>query len=234
MKRLLAGLEKEFSALKVKRGVFECVGIVHEQNPETFEVWTHQQHYLPQIKEIPADKKALVPDEEPADDDLGQLYMSLVGALAWLILTIPAISIYVAYLQRQTKAPNMGHIRRANRILRWLRRHSKRLGVWFRRVRTPVRVMTLSDSAFKAQDYQGLVMRGFIVRLIEVPGPKGGDASLTRVPGGEVRCQVLDWYARKHSRVVRSTYAAELLSLLDAIGQGNLIATAIKKSRPGR
>ena len=94
--QLLAGLEKEFSALKLKRGVFECVGIIHEQDPKTHEVWTHQQHYIPQIKEIPVDTKALAPDEEPADEDLGQLFMSLVGALAWLILTIPAIAIYDA------------------------------------------------------------------------------------------------------------------------------------------
>ena len=98
VKRLLAGLEKEVSSLKIKRGVFECVGIVHEQDPHTCEVWTHQPHYLPQIKDIPADAKALVPDEKPADEDLGQLFMSLVGSLAWLILTIPSISIYVANL----------------------------------------------------------------------------------------------------------------------------------------
>ncbi len=44
--------------------------------------------------------------------------MSLVGALAWLVLTMPIICIYVDYLQRQTKAPNLGHIRRANWLLR--------------------------------------------------------------------------------------------------------------------
>ena len=38
---------------------------------------------------------------------------------------------------------------------------------------------------------------------------------------------MLDWYARKHSRVVRSTYAAELLSLIDAVGQGNSIASCL-------
>ena len=43
----------------------------------------------------------------------------------------------------------------------------------------------------------------------------------------------MGWYARKHSRVVRSTYAAELLSLLDAIGQGNLVATAIEEIQAG-
>ena len=53
------------------------------------------------------------------------------------------------------------------------------------------------------------------------------------MPGQEVKCQVLDWYSRKHSRVVRSTYAAELLSLLDAVGQGNLIATAIDEVQRG-
>ena len=69
-RKLIAGLEKEFSALKIKEGSFECVGIMHEQDPKTFEVWTHQQHYVPQIKEIPCDMKALVPDEHPADDEM--------------------------------------------------------------------------------------------------------------------------------------------------------------------
>ena len=51
--------------------------------------------------------------------------------------------------------------------------------------------------------------------------------------GQEVRGQVLDGCARKRSRVVRSTYAAELLSLLDAVGQGNLLATALDEIHSG-
>ena len=64
-RRLIAGLEKEFSAMKIKEGKFECVGVMHEQNPQTYKIWTHQQHYIPQANEIPVDKKALVPDEHP-------------------------------------------------------------------------------------------------------------------------------------------------------------------------
>ena len=109
----------------------------------------------------------------------------------------------------------------------------KRLGVYFRRLRTPLRVITLSDSAFKAQDYQGLVMRGCIVLLAEGGQPTSGASAPALVTGQEVKCQVLDWYSRKHSRVVRSTYAAELLSLLDAVGQGNLIATAMDEVECG-
>ena len=131
---------------------------MHEQDPQTFEVWTHQQHYVPQINEIPCDMKAVVPDEHPADDDMRQLYMSLVGAMAWLIMTMPAICIYVAFLQRQTQSPTLGHVRRANRVLRWIKRNKGRLGIWFRRLKPPLRVVTLSDSAFNARDYQGLVI----------------------------------------------------------------------------
>ena len=101
-----------------------------------------------------------------------------------------------------------------------------------RKLQPPLRVITLSDSAFKAQDYQGLVMRGCVILLAET-SEKGGDSSPTLMSGQEVKCQVLDWYSRKHSRVVRSTYAAELLSLLDAVGQGNLVATAVDEVQRG-
>ena len=204
----LKTLEARFGALKIKQRCFECVGVMHEHDPKTFEIWTHQGHYVPQIKEIPCDLKALVSDETPADEDMTAMFMSLVGALAWLVLTMPAICVYVAYLQRHTKAPTLGHVRRGNRLLRWIRRNKTRLGVWFRKLQGPLRLMTLSDSAFKAQDYQGLVMRGCIILLVEAEVSQSGstqsavkksDKSGGSPPaigtGQNVRCQVLDWYA---------------------------------------
>ena len=118
----------------------------------------------------------------------------------------------------------MGHVRKANRFLRWIRRNCARLGVWFRRLNGPLRLVTISDSAFKAQDFQGLVMRGCVIVLAEAGTPTGGESSHTWRSGQTVECQLLDWYSRKHSRVVRSTYAAELLSVLDAVGQGQILA----------
>ena len=140
---------------------------MHEQNPTTYDVWTHQQDYVPQVNEIPVDAKALVPDEHPADDDMTQLFMSSVGAMTWLIMTMPCICIYVAFLQRQTQTPNLGHIRRANRLLRWIRRNKSRLGIWFCRQQPPLRVVTLPVSASMAQDCKGLVMRGCVIVLAE-------------------------------------------------------------------
>ena len=97
--------------MKTKLDVFECIGVKHEQDPETKDIWAHQQHYVPQINSISLDSKSFVRDEETADSDSRQLFMSLVGALAWLILTMPAICVYVAFLQRHAKEPTVGHIR---------------------------------------------------------------------------------------------------------------------------
>ena len=51
--------------------------------------------------------------------------------------------------------------------------------------------------------------------------------------GMTVRVHLLDWYSRKHTRVVRSTFAAELLSLLDAVNQGNVIKIALDELHLG-
>ena len=97
---------------------------MHEQSQDCSEVWTHQQHYVPQIKEIAIGDRHLADDDE-ADEDLKQIYMSLVGALEWLIPTLPAVCVYVAVLQRQTKSPTIGHVRSANWLLKWIRKNLK-------------------------------------------------------------------------------------------------------------
>lgn len=78
-------------------------------------------------------------------------------------------------------------------------------------------------------------MRGCVIFLVEA----GSDSAESSVAynsyksdiiyntNTEIKCHVLDWYSRMHSRVVRSTYAAELLSLLDATNQGQLIFTCL-------
>ena len=228
-KRLLSALTKKFGTLKLKDANFECVGVMHESTADGSEVWTHQQHYVGQIKAIPVGRQAFEHDAKAADNDMKQLYMSLVGALAWLVLTMPAICIYVAALQRSTQAPTLKHVKDANRLLEWIRKNLKQLGVRFKRLAEPLRLVCLSDSAFKAQEFEGLVMRGCVIFLASATpagNSKDGTDSHCCKPwstGTTVNVQLLDWYSKKHTRVVRSTYAAELLSLLDAVNQGHVL-----------
>eukprot|EP00959_Pyramimonas_sp_CCMP1952_P024050 504596-Pyramimonas_sp.AAC.1 len=44
---------------------------------------------------------------------------------------------------------------------------------------------------------------------------------------------MLDWYSRKQNNVVRSTYAAELMALLDALGTGTLMNVALTEISEG-
>ena len=68
----------------------------------------------------PIEGRSFAEDEDAADEDFRALYMSLVGALAWLILSMPVICSYVASLQRQTPKPTLDHVSQANQLLRWI------------------------------------------------------------------------------------------------------------------
>ena len=53
--RLIKALEAKFEKLKVKLQTFECIGVMHEQDPRTKGIWAPQQHYVPQLHVIPVD-----------------------------------------------------------------------------------------------------------------------------------------------------------------------------------
>ena len=140
---------------------------------------------------------------------------------------MPPICIYIAYLQRQAQHPTVNDVKKLNRLLRWIKAHLKSLGIWYQRLQEPVRLLCVSDSAFKAREFDGLAMRGEIIFLAsEMNNPRGESQAWQCIP--------LDWYARKHTHVVRSTFAAELYSMLDAIGKAvqlNLTWTEIHLGR---
>ena len=72
--------------------------------------------------------------------------------------------------------------------------------------------------------------------VVEEGEPHGSACRESHKPwtiGMTVRLHLLDWYSRKHTRVVRSTFAAELLSLLDAVNQGNVIKIALDELHLG-
>ena len=71
-----------------------------------------------------------------------------------------------------------------------------------------------TDAAFKALEYEGLAMRGCIVVAMSRVALKTGE---------KYQCSVLDFYARKQTHVVRSTFAAELMAMIDAVQVGSLI-----------
>ena len=101
----------------------------------------------------------------------------------------------------------------------------RKLGVRFVRLDMSLaRLAVVSDSAFHAMEFEGLAIRGCVIMLLEAKD----DVLQT---GATYRIVMLDWYSRKQNNVVRSTYAAELMALLDALGRGHLVERSLDRGQ---
>ncbi len=65
------------------------VGISHEQNADTKEVYIHQSQYVRQLRPVSVDETLFAALDEPAPDIAASL-LTLLGGAAWLALTSPA------------------------------------------------------------------------------------------------------------------------------------------------
>ena len=83
--------------------------------------------------------------------------MTLLGGVAWMVLTCPDSAVYVSYLQRHLQEPRIRHLKDLNKLVRWMKRTPQVLT--YRHIPEPVRLLCVTDSSFSAGDTQGLVMR---------------------------------------------------------------------------
>ena len=162
---------------------------MHEQDPESKEIWTHQHHYLKQLKPIDEDAYCMAQPEDPVSESMHAAFRSLLGGVAWLTLTMMSICIYVSALQRQSHAPTVKDIRNCNRLLRWINQHNDELGMRYVELVEPLRLVAVSDSAFKAQEFVGLAMRGCIIMLVSATS----DLPTTKA----WKCAVIDFLLTK-------------------------------------
>jgi len=109
--------------------------------------------------------------------------------------------------------------KRINIVLRYLVK--ERIGVHYRPLEGPVRLLGFTDSAFKAlnDEGSGLALRGLAVVLTTeaVKKPDKRNPSALLPPEVPLNVHLLEWLVRRLRRVVRSTFAAELNALIDSI-----------------
>ena len=189
--RVLRELEREFGEPKVQFEKFECIGIMHEQDPVSKEIWTHQKHYVKQLKPIATERYCVAKAEEPVSEATHVAFRLLLGAIAWLTLTMVAVCVYISALQRKSAKPTVKGVYDLNRLLKWIRAHEDELGIRYVRLEPPVRLIVVSDSAFRAQEHSGLAMRGCLIMLVSAQT----DLPLQR----PWKCVLIDWYSRRHT-----------------------------------
>ncbi len=143
---LLKALRTDYGQdTKIELSSFEHTGILHEQDATTFEIYTHQSHYVKELHAI--DTSLINMDDKDAElsDVVKQVYWSLLGALAWLLQTRADIALFVGFLQRNTHDPRIRHIININRVLAYCKRVST--GIRFKKLELPLRLVCGADAA---------------------------------------------------------------------------------------
>ena len=211
---LLNHLEASVGTCTQEWKTFTHTGIEHVQTDAGIN--THQTTYAQQLQLIDATSIKSHPDEELVNETMHSLYMSLLGGLAWLVLTRVDLSVFVQALQRRAHAPRVCDIKRLNTVVRYAKRRP--LGLFYGKLLTDKpSLLTFSDAAFKAlvEESSGLALRGCCILLADVTGNLFGST--------EGRCHMLEFICRRQRRVVRSTFSAELNGLIDSVETAILI-----------
>ena len=163
----------------------------------------------------PIDVSLFIGTDEGAECDpqLHEAYRSVLGAVAWTVLTRVELAVYVQASQRRAHAPRMKDCKRSNVVIRYMQRHT--CGLNLLTLQHPPKLVASTDAAFKAQPEEqiGLAPRGLAAVLCEYEG----DSAKPHGDNGEV--VLVDVIVRPQCRVVRSTFSAALNGCVDRAEQ---------------
>jgi hypothetical protein len=154
-------------------------------------------------------------DAQAYDVNTYASFRLLLGATAWLTQTMLPTCIYVAFLQKQAENPTGDNVKKSNRLSRWIKSNLTQIRIRFHELVSSLRLASVSDSAFKAQEYEDLAMRGDIIILMYVRTDLPAD-----IPW---ECVVLNWFSKRHTHVVRSTVTAEPHGMSDSASAAILL-----------
>ena len=145
-KHLLARLEREFGKLTVTMHEFTNTGVHHKQHSDG-SITLDQHDYINAIRPIrDAELQRAAPDKL-VSERLRSFYMSLLGVVAYCLLTLHWVSVYVTSLQRVASKPQVQHIRKLNKVVAALKH--KKAEVRYAAMICLSQLLVPSDSALK-------------------------------------------------------------------------------------
>ena len=167
--------------------------------------------------------------------------MSLLGAVAYALMTRIDVAVFVCARQRVAHEPKIIHVKRLNAVLRWMQANPKRLT--FKPATGPSHLRCVGDAAFKKEEEAGHSLRGalFLRSFSDinhgVPNSKLAnylsDEQTTANHGKPTiftqPCvvHIVDAICKAQRHVTRSTFSSELLSASDTVDHGMLLALSL-------
>lgn len=157
---LLSHLNESAGQCKADCGAFFNIGVQHEHSPGV--VFTHRCVYVDSIQRVKSDLYAEKDDESLCGVVCHEAYGSVLGAVAWAVLTGAELAVYVQASQRRAHAPRVTDCKMLNLVIGHMKKHNCGLkGVCLKH---PLKLVSFIDAVFKAQPDEpiGLALRGVV------------------------------------------------------------------------
>lgn len=202
VKILLHALQRTFGKSERNDNHFTCVGIKHCRSPDGT-ITLDQNEYINSLQTIHhADLNGKHPDDD-CSEAVMRLYWSLLGAVAYTLLTQHWIAVFVIALQRQTHKPKYQHIRKLNSLVKVLQR--QKANIVYPNMQCSRHIICFSDASFcKESESKGYGVRGTILLRV---GMKDG----------KQRCHALEACSQSIKLVTRSTFSSEALAAVGSV-----------------
>ena len=199
---LITAIERVFGKLTVHRSKFTNCGVEHVLCDDG-SIEMNQDAYI----------KALIPIQHPlmigaaanseAPAELIPLFWSLLGALAYSLMTQHWLAVYVVSLQRVTHKPLIIHIRRLNALVRTAQKRPAHIR--FPSMKCARQLIVHSDSGFSKEQEKGYGIRGANFMRCGIDRTTGQPCY-----------HLLESQCRSHKHVTRSTFSSETLACVAA------------------
>jgi hypothetical protein len=197
MRLIITAIEKVFGKVTYAKSKFSNCGVRHT-HLDNGDVVMDQDEYIAAL--IPISHADLTGAKSDTDcsEALKAIFWSLLGAVAYALLTQSWIAVYVIALQRMTHKPCIIHVRRLNVLTRALQQNPQKL--IYPAMNCSQHIISHSDSAFARESDHAYAMRGanFMREGISATN--------------EVVYHLIEATAQSHKLVVRSTFGAELFA----------------------
>ena len=222
-------IEDTFIHTCIRHTVVREKATASDGSTQQFKIVLDQNDYAAALKPVEHHSMASLKDDVNLTGLLFSCYLTLLGALAWLMQTRIDVAVYVAYLQRYCKQPTARHLRMMNRLLRFVHRSPKSLT--YAQLPEPLSLVMVGDSAFQAPSKEEeavdpLVMRGYVLAFAHETPNRQGDGSTHQL-------HLIEWSCGKQKHVCRGVWSSELHNQCDMVEMGTIISAFAEEVRHG-
>ena len=215
---LVAHLKSGFGKLTCQEDFFTNCGLKHVRHPDG-SVEMNQDDYISAMKPIRHPELTGRSSDAPCTPAVHGMYQSLLGALAYSLLSQSWAAVFVVALQRKAAAPLNLHARRLNILLGAIQK--LRCKLMFPAMQCARKLVVYSDASFdKESEQKGYGMRG--AAYLRMGNSAAG-----------VRCHLLEAQSQSLKHVTRSTFAAETLAAVGAVDGAVPLLTSLEEVAKG-